>query len=113
MGKVNSKIKGWKRNQGPVSCIACALLASSLVLSACATTPIPLPPTSTPASTPRPGPDMMQPPPGLWRDAVPPEALQTLRALKTANTPQRDLIDVTLRLNHSVQSIPQVEHDQP
>jgi hypothetical protein len=49
----------------------------------------------------------------LWRDAVPPEAIETLRTLESADIPQRDLIELTLRLNDPGQPIPQVTRDEP
>jgi hypothetical protein len=53
------------------------------------------------------------PPAGLWRDAVPPEAIETLLSLESTDIPHRDLIDLTLRLNDPGQPIPQVARDEP
>jgi len=94
----------------------------SLVPAACAIAPRPIAPTATPAptSTPPPAdtqtitptPDVVQPPSGLWRDAVPPEAIETRRTLEAADIPPRDLIDLTRRLNDPGQPIPEVVRDE-
>jgi immune inhibitor A len=73
------------------------------------------PPASTPnaATTPTPEPGVVQPAAGLWRDAVPPEAFETQRLMESAAIPQRDLIDLTLRLKDPGQPIPQAVRDEP
>jgi immune inhibitor A len=107
---------------GRVSWISCGITVTSLVLSACTSAPTSISttsrpaPTSTPtaAATPTPGLALAQAPPaGMWRDAVPPEAIETLLWLESADIPHRDLIDLTLRLNDPGQPIPQVARDEP
>jgi immune inhibitor A len=110
-----------------VSWICCAIAVSSLVLCACvrAPTSVPLISTPSPASTPplgntpiatattTSGPGSVPvPPAGLWRDAVPPEAAETLLSLESAEIPHRDLIDLTLRMNDPGQPIPKVARDE-
>jgi hypothetical protein len=53
------------------------------------------------------------PPSDLRRDAVPPEAIETILLLESADTPHRDLIKLTLRMNDPGQPIPQVTRDEP
>ncbi len=60
-----------------------------------------------------PAPATLQPPSDLWRDAVPPQALETKQLLESADIPQRDLVDVTMRLKNPGQPIPQVVRDTP
>jgi immune inhibitor A len=49
----------------------------------------------------------------LWRDAVPPEAIETKHALESAEMPQRDLIDLTRRFKDPGKPIPRVTRDGP
>jgi hypothetical protein len=78
-------------------------------------TPASTPPGNTPtaAATTLPGLALEQTPPAdLWRDAVLPEAIETLLSLESTDIPHRDLIDLTLRLNDPGQPIPQVTRDE-
>ncbi|MGD2049288.1 MAG: immune inhibitor A [Chloroflexota bacterium] len=49
----------------------------------------------------------------LWRDAVPPEAIETKHTLESAEMPQRDLFDLTQRFKDPGKSIPWVTRDKP
>ncbi|MBN1889956.1 MAG: immune inhibitor A [Thermoflexales bacterium] len=71
----------------------------------------PGPPVTPQLATPAPA--DVQAPPGLWRDAVPPEAAETLHLIESSDTPQRDLLDVTLRLKDPGVPIPQVVREEP
>jgi immune inhibitor A len=71
----------------------------------------PGPPVTPQVATPEP--IEVQPPSGLWRDAVPAEAAETLRLLESSDIPQRDLVDVTLRLNDPGVPIPLVVRQEP
>ena len=58
-------------------------------------------------------PDVMQPLSGVWREAVPPEAIETLHTITSSDIRQRDLIDLTYRLNDPGLPIPQVVRTEP
>ncbi len=100
------------------SLLALIVFMSAIVtMAGCGTSQKPagraMPPTITPAGRPSPEANFAQPPSGLWRAAVPPEAIETLQTLKATGIPQRDLIDIKRRLNDPGQPIPQVARDEP
>jgi hypothetical protein len=84
---------------------------TALTLEPASTPPLANAPAAT--ATPTPATDMMQPPAGLWRDALLPEAVETQRLIESAYIPQRDLIDLTVRLANPGQPIPLVVRDAP
>jgi immune inhibitor A len=93
-----------------------AVVALALALWAaagCASTRTPPSAAPEPALVPRSRPDSAQPPSDLWRDEVPPEAVETARLLQAAEVPLRDMIDLTHRLSDPGRAIPQVVRDEP
>jgi immune inhibitor A len=70
-------------------------------------------PTNIPRTTPPPEPGFAQPASGLGRDPLPPEAFETLHALASTEYPARDLIDLTLRLDHPGEPVPRVVRAEP
>jgi immune inhibitor A len=69
--------------------------------------------TNTPRTTPPPEPAFARPAPGLWGNPLPHEAFETLYALSSTGYPARDLIDLTLRLNHLGGPVPRVVRAEP
>ena len=106
-----------------LSFVAIFLLLAVAIIAGCSmnrtfASPVP-PPTSAP-STAIPTtiqtltePDVMQKPFGVWREAVPYEVIETLNTITSVDIPQRDLIELTLRLNDPGKPIPQVVRTEP
>lgn len=73
----------------------------------------PQPASTSPVNASTSEPEWRQPINGLWRQPVPAEAIETKLALESAGYPQRELIDLTLRLNDPGHPIPKVVREEP